>query len=196
MLSIAPSLWLKANWLMYLIETFYIVVSRIATKKIDKIELFSMQKLCRIMTQMLQKPHEYSINEIDAALDLASNGVPIKEIASVLGLSILMFQRLLQKDPILASRFKQARETGFMTRAESLRELARSDEIPDTNKLKLVLDTEKWLLSKMHPAIFGDRIAVQVETVDVSGALDDAKKRAGLIDITPQTPQLPDPFAE
>lgn len=145
---------------------------------------------------MLRKPHEHSIEEIDAALDLASTGAPIKEIAARLCLSILSFQNLLKRDPILAGRFRLARETGFIIRAESLRELARSDEFRDTNQLRVVIDTEKWLLSKLHPAVFGDRIAVQVETVDVAGALNDAKSRAGLIDITPKPPQLSDLFEE
>jgi len=171
-------------------------VSRIATKKIEQIELFSLQKPCRIMMTMLAKPHEYSTEEIDAALDLTSNGVPIKDIASALGLSILGFQNLLRRDPILAGRFKQAREVGFITRAEALPELVRMNVFSDPNHLRIMVDTEKWLLSKLHPAVFGDKIALQVETVDVSGALKEAKERAQIIDITPQVEQIPDPFAE
>jgi len=145
---------------------------------------------------MLRKPHEYSIEELDAALDLASTGAPIKEIASKLCLSVLGFQKLLQREPILANQFRQARETGYTIRAESLREIAHLNPYGDANHLKVVIDTEKWLLSKLHPQVFGDRIAVSVESVDVSGALKEAKDRARIIDVTPQVPQIPDPFAE
>lgn len=145
---------------------------------------------------MLRKPHEHSIDEIDAALDLAANGAPIKEVAASLGLSQLMFAKLLQRDPILAGRMRQARELGYITRAESLSNEAKSNVYGDVNHLRVVIDTEKWLLSKLHPAVFGDRIAVQVETVDVAGALNDARNRAGLIDVTPKPPQLTDLFEE
>lgn len=172
------------------------LVSRIATKKIVQHELFSLQNTCRIMTDMLAKPHEHSIEEIDAALDLAANGAPIKEVAASLGLSQLMFAKLLQRDPVLAGRMRQARELGYITRAESLSTEAKLNTYGDVNHLRVVIDTEKWLLSKLHPAVFGDKIALQVETVDVSGALKEAKERAQIIDITPQAKQIPDPFAE
>ena len=145
---------------------------------------------------MLRKPHEYSIEEIDAALDLASTGAPIKDIAALLCVSVLGFQKMLQRDPILSNRFRQARETGYIIRAENLRQTAHLNEYGDVNHLRMVLDTEKWLLSKLHPQVFGDRIAVQVESVDVSGALKEAKDRARVIDVTPQAPQLPDLFAD
>ena len=145
---------------------------------------------------MSRKPHEYSIEEIDAALDLASTGAPIKDIAASLCLSVLGFQKMLQRDPILSQRFRQARETGYIVRGESLREIAHLNPYGDPNHLKVVLDTEKWLLSKLNPQVFGDRIALQVESVDVSGALKEARDRARVIDVTPQVPQIPDPFAE
>lgn len=145
---------------------------------------------------MLRKAHDYSTEEIDAALDLASTGAPIKDIAASLCVSVLGFQKMLQRDPILYAKFRQARETGYTIRAESMREIANLNIYGDVNHLRMVLDTEKWLLSKLHPQVFGDRIAVQVESVDVGGALKEARDRARLIDVTPQVPQIPDPFAE
>lgn len=121
---------------------------------------------------------ELAPDEVTEILEYASCGASIKDIAEKMGLSVWLFSQLLKRDPILKSRLQQAREIGFTVRAENLSELVQNHIFADANHLRVVVDTEKWILSKLHPAVFGDRIAVQVETVDISGAMQEAKQRA------------------
>lgn len=116
--------------------------------------------------------------EIAEVLEFAAKGASLKDIASKVGLNVWNFSELLKRDPIFKRQLGQAREIGFTTRAENLSEIVQNNVFNDANHLRVIVDTEKWILSKLHPAIFGDRIAVQVETVDISGAMQEAKQRA------------------
>lgn len=113
----------------------------------------------------------------NGALEHAAKGASLKDIASILGCSVRIMMAILKKDPIFKRDLAQAREIGFTARAEELREIVADNVWGDANHLRVMVDTEKWILSKLHPAVFGDRIAVQVETVDISGAMKEAKER-------------------
>lgn len=117
-------------------------------------------------------------DEIGGILEFASQGAAFKDIARKVGMNVWKFSELLKRDPILKRELQQAREIGFTIRAENLSEIVQNNAFNDANHLRVIVDTEKWILSKLHPAIFGDRIAVQVETVDISGAMQEAKQRA------------------
>lgn len=119
-----------------------------------------------------------SVDEMSAILEFAAKGASLKDIAGQIGMSVWNFTIVLKRDPIFKRRLQQARELGFTVRAENLSEIVRDNVFDDPNHLRVMLDTEKWLLSKLHPSVFGDRIAVQVETVDISGAMQEAKRRA------------------
>lgn len=116
--------------------------------------------------------------EIAEVLEFAAQGAAFKDIARKVGMNVWKFSEMLRRDPIFKRELAQAREIGFTTRAENLSEIVQNNAFNDANHLRVIVDTEKWILSKLHPAIFGDRIAVQVETVDISGAMQEAKQRA------------------
>ncbi len=116
--------------------------------------------------------------EIAEVLEFAAKGASLKDIASKVGMNVWKFSELLKRDPIFKRELAQAREIGFTIRAENLSEIVQNNAFNDANHLRVIVDTEKWILSKLHPAVFGDRIAVQVETVDISGAMQEAKQRA------------------
>jgi hypothetical protein len=95
-----------------------------------------------------------------------------------------------KKDPVFAAKCDEARKFGFDILADSLL------DIPDCNvdvqRARLLSDNIKWLLARRASASYGDRMQVEHKhTVDLRGALSQAKERAGLRDVTP-TPSLPD----
>lgn len=51
-------------------------------------------------------------------------------------------------------------------------------EEQDVNRAKLLIDTDKWLASKLIPKVYGDRIDVNVSGhIDIGSALEEAKAR-------------------
>lgn len=141
-----------------------------------------------------------------AAIDIATAGGALVDIADAIGISIRAYMALLKRDPIFERAIAQARETGFTVRAESVRKMVHDDVFADPNRLRVIVDTEKWLLSKLHPRVFGDRIDVTItEKVDLNQAMSEAKQRASrVIDVTPRNVAIAealkqveyDPFAE
>jgi hypothetical protein len=65
-------------------------------------------------------------------------------------------------DADFVERFARARRTGWVVRGEQLPELAQeargTESMPEVAAIKLQIDTEKWLLSRMLPDTFGDRL--------------------------------------
>lgn len=141
----------------------------------------------------------FSEQELDAALDLTSAGATIAQIAQSLGLNVYGFLKYCEAHPAFARLFQQHREVGFISRAEALPDAIRYGMFNDSNHLRVFVDTEKWLLSKFHQKVFGEKQTVVHEFPDVQGALNDAKARAKTIDVTPQASKnsgVPNPFAD
>lgn len=135
---------------------------------------------------VLDDPLYQKLN-VDGAIETAANGASLKEICRVLGCTVHSFQKLMQRYPTLEKQLRQAREIGFTVRAEGLRELVHNDPFGDPNRMRVIVDTEKWLLSKLHPKVFGDRIDLNItEKVDVGSVMQEARARSRkVIDVTP-----------
>lgn len=122
--------------------------------------------------------------DVDGALHVASNGGSLHDILKTLGCTARQFQWYCRKYPSFAQEIKEAREMGFQLRAESLPETITSGMFSDPKVLRVYVDTEKWLLSKMHSQVFGDKQTITVEHVDLTAALKEAKSR--VIDVSPK----------
>lgn len=133
---------------------------------------------------MSERPADLQRLDIDKALHVAASGGPLPDILKALGCSGRQFQWYCKKYPSFAQELKEAREVGFLIRAESLPELITANIFTNDKVLRLYVDTEKWLLGKMHSSVFGDKQTITVEHVDLTAALAEAKKRT--IDVTPK----------
>lgn len=62
-----------------------------------------------------------------------------------------------------------------------------ADEVQDVQRARLKSDNAKWLLAKRKPSVYGDKVDIHVtQTIDITGALSEAKKRAlNIRDVTP-----------
>lgn len=96
------------------------------------------------------------------------------------------FQRWCREDPSLFERYTQSRLIGYLTFAEDIQEIAdnphqgittvittRSDGVEEKvtkedmlGHRQLQVATRKWLLSKMLPKVFGDRLTVNENNSD------------------------------
>ena len=136
---------------------------------------------------MAERPAELSRLDIDGALHVAANGGALHEILKTLGCTARQYQWYCRTYPNFAQEIKEAREMGFTLRAEALPEAITSGMFNDPKVLRIYADTEKWLLSKLHANVFGDKQTITVEHVDLTAALKEAKSR--VIDVSPK-PQL------
>lgn len=82
-----------------------------------------------------------------------------------------------QQYPLFTANFDRARNEGLEHLAD---QLIKIDELhQDVQRARLKSDNYKWLLSKRKPAIYGDKIDINVnQTIDIGTALQEARQRA------------------
>jgi predicted transcriptional regulator len=68
--------------------------------------------------------------------------------------------------PEFADRYARARRDGLDHLAEETEEMVRSE--PDVQRARLIVDTRKWLLSKLRPERYGDKLEVSSTSKNVN----------------------------
>ena len=94
-------------------------------------------------------------------------------------------------------RFMRAREIGCAELADQIIEIA--DQAHDSDSAaaaRVQTETRRWLLSKLLPKTYGDRVDLNHNvTVNVAAALAEARRRAGLLEhATLAVDALPEPI--
>lgn len=96
-----------------------------------------------------------------------------------------------------AQQYARARETGYLLLADEIIAIADTPvvatktvskatglEITEgdaVDRSRLMVDTRKWMLSKMLPKVYGDKQQVELSgSLDIAGHLMAARKRSGL----------------
>lgn len=124
------------------------------------------------------KPLDYTPEQLDLAIELASKGEPLKRIIdeALLG-SEYSFWLYRQHYPDFQVAFEHARQEGLEHLADGLM-TAHQDEV-DVQRARLKSDNAKWLLSKRKPSVYGDKVDIHVsQTIDITAALTEARSRA------------------
>ena len=62
----------------------------------------------------------------------------------------------VEQDAELATKYARAREIGYKAHADAIIEIA--DQADDPNKARVQIDARKWILAKMLPKVYGERI--------------------------------------
>lgn len=138
------------------------------------------------------KPPEYTQEQLDKAVELASKGEPFKVIIDecILG-SEYQFWLYRQHYPDFQNIFEQARQEGLEHLADGL--MTAHDDHVDVQRARLRSDNAKWLLSKRKPQIYGDKIDVHVsQTIDITTALQEARKRVPALASVPNESDIID----
>lgn len=107
--------------------------------------------------------------KITYALECLADGEVMGEIADKLGMKRPTLHLWLHATPEMTDKYARARELGFMARGDRLMKRA-TRELPrlpsggvDSGavaQLRIEVDAEKWLLSKLARHIFGESIAI------------------------------------
>jgi hypothetical protein len=128
-----------------------------------------------------------------AALEVASEGKFLKEVCNAIGCKNLSQLRTIRENnPDFDIQLQRAREDGFMLLAEKLMTIVEDNPTIHPFLIKLKAENLKWLLSKLHYQVFGDRLELNVtEKVNIIGAITESRSRLRIIN----PPQLStDPF--
>ena len=98
---------------------------------------------------------------IKRILDAAEDGIGLKTICDELKFYRSTFLDWCDADPVLDDRYKRARARGIRHRAEGLPKIAREaigQPAEVVGAYRLLIDAEKWYLSKILPKEFGDKL--------------------------------------
>ena len=67
---------------------------------------------------------------------------------------------LVNSDDEFAAQYTRSRELGYLLLADDLQSVSDNDSI-EPNSRRIMVDTRKWMLSKMLPKIYGDRLNLE-----------------------------------
>jgi len=115
---------------------------------------------------------EHQIQEI---INLYSDGMQIKGIREWMGFSSSEWNEGMEKFPNLRTAIQDARLARSDERVQGMYDVAK-DENMDVSRAKLIIDTIKWEASKLIPQIYGDRLAIEVKTIDIRDGLKAAEQ--------------------
>ena len=121
---------------------------------------------------MTKRPKLRTVENADRILALLSEGHSLREIAGKLGFreNASLILNWVRDDPDFRDQYVRAREAGYLLWADQL--LAISDDPclgPDghvdngaVQRARLMSDNRKWLLSRLLPRQFGDKVTQEI----------------------------------
>jgi len=92
------------------------------------------------------------------------------------GISPQRFFETLKTVPLHAEAYSRAQHARADLFADEITSIA--DNEPDHNRARNMINARIWVTSKMKPQVYGDKLDVSIsQTIDIRGALDEAKNR-------------------
>jgi hypothetical protein len=102
------------------------------------------------------------VERIDAILEGMREGESLRKCCEAVGISTSTFLRWVDADAALQEHYTQARARMLDAQAEALEEIGARAEKAETAVevagLRLLSDNRKWLLSKLAPKKYGDKV--------------------------------------
>lgn len=124
--------------------------------------------------------------KLAAIIEAVGEGTPIKQAVRDNGISLPTFNEWLSQDRDAAISYARAREI----RADALVDEALhiADTETDASKARNQIDIRRWIATKHHSRVYGDRVDLNVsQTLDITATLAEARTRI----IRPVCDQLP-----
>ncbi len=91
-------------------------------------------------------------------------------------------------------RYARARQAQARSHFEEMQELEQRviDGSLDAQRYRVVADSRKWRLAKLHPSEYGDKQQVELSgSVDMAGVIASARRRAQLVENVEDAEVLP-----
>lgn len=99
-------------------------------------------------------------DKADKIIELLEQGKSLRASAREVGISPSSVLDWTEKDAVFAEQYARARAIGYKLLAEEIVEISDS-ETGDVNRDRLRVDTRKWMLAKMLPKIYGEKLGVE-----------------------------------
>lgn len=101
----------------------------------------------------------------DAIMADVIGGSPVRSAIAAASVAPGTFYRAIDADPQLAERYARAKGAGLEAMADETLAIADDEAIPEGSR-RIRVDTRKWLLSKLAPKRYGERLATEVSGPD------------------------------
>ena len=106
----------------------------------------------------------YTPEKAEAILSLMRDGLSLRKACAEVGVNKSTFLLWVSGNDVLADQYARAREDMLDAQAEDLEaisdEAVMAENAVQVAGLRLKADNRKWLLSKLAPKKYGDKIAV------------------------------------
>ena len=110
----------------------------------------------------------------DDVMGEVRTGRALRNVLSDRSINPNVFYPFLDRNPVAAERYVQARNASLDAIAEHALAIA-DDPAIDANKARVMVDTRKWFLSKLAPKKYGDHIDISVSASHTAAALTDGE---------------------
>lgn len=121
---------------------------------------------------------------------MVAAGTALGRALKIVGLGPDGFSNAISSVKTLGLAYAQAREIQSDIEVDNAVEIA-DDENIDPARARNMIDIRKWRASKHHSRLFGDRVELNVQqSIDIRGALDDARGRLSSLPISDPVPIL------
>lgn len=98
----------------------------------------------------------FNSEQASKVVEAVRSGKSLRKACEAIQLPHTTFLEWTKADGALADQYARARDEGLEVWAEEILEI--SDECKDPNKARVQVDARKWLLSKMLPKKYGDKL--------------------------------------
>lgn len=135
------------------------------------------------------RPSTFDETKAARVCELVAQGYSLRKIAELEPELPLPPTFLLwcHKTPALAELYSRARASAMQKMAEDIIEISDSTSAENVNVARLQVDTRKWLMSKLAPRQFGDRMVLAGDNdapLVIAWAGDEQSE---IVDITPES---------
>ena len=166
----------------------------------DDLKLKKVPKTCIHTTRGIRLD-AITPERIKEVLNLVEPGSDIFNVLRKLRLSQNSFFLALKKNAELSNFYDECRKIRIEELLESIiDEVDQAETKIELGKAKIKLIHYQWKAEKLIPEVYGAKVQIDVnKTVDIRGALDEARARAGIIEATYKTvedevkKELPEP---
>lgn len=101
----------------------------------------------------------------EEVLEAISEGLSVRAVSRLPGMPVYeTIMKWVLRDPEFRERYQMAKTVGYQDVVERLRKVAKGEEgysTGDVRRDQLVVELDKWVLSKWDPHTYGDRVAVE-----------------------------------
>lgn len=130
------------------------------------------------IVEVVEPEHASTTLLLDEMLaDLIASGEFVSTSCEALGIDVRKLYKRLKVEPTLAAMLDDAHAAGMSLRAARTARIARGDvsagSSGDWKRDQLIIKQENWLLEKLHPEQYGNKLEVKTKSLNANVPMSD-----------------------